>query len=179
MEYELQMAKTTETDWWAIASGDDATLDVGGLQSNTLYYARARTIAPQRIRSDWSASDSATTDAYAAPTSVAVTATANELAVSWTNTNTDLSIQVWYNTSNSLTGATLFETFLAGTASCTVGGLDTETTYYVLVRYVGPYGGFSAVDSSSDTTGAGEGTLTAPDQLEILLGGAIGTGTAP
>ena len=44
---------------WNIASGTETIVDVGGLVSDTTYYCRARAIGPQRIRSDWSTSQSA------------------------------------------------------------------------------------------------------------------------
>ena len=180
VKYELQMAKATETDWWNIASGTESIVDVGGLISNTLYYVRARTIAPQRIRSDWSASDSATTDAYNAPTSVTATATNNEIAVTWVNSH-DLPVEVWFDTVTpfSTTTATPWETFTAGTTGCTIGGLATSTLYYISCRHRGPYGGYSPVAGASDSTGAAEGTLTAADNVYIELGSNVGTRSAP
>jgi hypothetical protein len=184
LEYELQLARGTATDWFSIASGTATIIDVGGLASNTTYYARCRLIAPQRLRSEWSSEVNATTASYAAPTSVSATATDNELALTWSipTESAGLNIEVWYDTVTpfSTTTATPFETFGPGTTGCTINdGLATETLYYCYVRFVDMYGGVSATASDSDTTGVAAGTLAAPDELHIERGTSYGTRTAP
>ena len=178
--YELQMARTTATDWYAIASGTAATVDVGGLRSGTTFYARARAIGPQRIRSGWCTRDAVSTQFYPPPTSVSATASNNSIALTWTN-GSDLPTEVWYDTVTPLDvdTATPWETYPTDTTGCTIDALDTTTLYYCFVRHRGPYGGYSFVASDSDTTGAGENTLTAPDELYIELGSSYGTRTSP
>jgi hypothetical protein len=185
-QFELQMARgdyLPTVVWWNVAAGDDSTLDIGGLVSGEHYYARARTIGPQRTRSDWCVPDGASTDPYSAPTGVTATATNNEIALSWTNTHEELGVEVWYDTNTPIapgTTATPYGTFQAGTDACNIDdGLATETLYYCGVRHVGPYGGVSSFGTDSDTTGATEGTLLAPDEIYIQIGTDVGTRTAP
>jgi predicted phage tail protein len=186
-DYELQMARgiahPSTLDFYTVASGTDTTVDVGGLPSGTGWTVRARALGPQRVRSDWSVVDNASTATYDAPTGVTATATDNEIALSWTipTGQEDLDIEVWYDTNGptfSDSTATLWETYQGGTTAVTISGLATTTLYYCYVRFIGPYGGYGTMASDSDTTGVTAGTLTAPDEIYIELGSNITTRTA-
>lgn len=182
-QVQAARSKTTpaEGSWYGLAVTDAATLDAGGLASNTKYYFRCRAVAEHRLSSDWSASDAVQTDAMSPPTSVNATATnGSEIITTWTLGESREKVQVLYDTvSTFTTTATDFETFQVGTTGCTVGGLTSSTQYWIYVRHVDAYGGFSETASDDATTTASPSTLTAPDQIYIELGYGIGTRTAP
>jgi hypothetical protein len=180
---QIQMARSDTTpndgDWWSVDATTDASLDVGGLRSGTKYYVRCRAIADHRIGSAWSTPSSATTQSLSPPTAVYCSATNTVIYTSWTNGEAGENTQVYFDTvSTFATTATHFETFVAGTTECNVEGLATTTLYWVFVRHIDEYGGVSATDSDSATTGS-TSTLAAPDGITIISGSDVGTYTAP
>jgi hypothetical protein len=106
------------------------------------------------------------------------------IITSWTVGDSLYPLEVRYGTvAITVAAATLSEFLPADTSTHTITGtpadpLQASTTYAVFVRHRDDYGGVSPAATTTVTTGATGATLTAPDEIQIMIGANVATRTA-
>lgn len=147
--YDVQWRKTADSEYQSTVTVENS-LDTGLLIDGTAYTVRVRAVTGAGYRGAFSTASftaDADTTAPSAPTGVSGSGGYRSNFISWTNpTDDDLKeIQVYVNTSNTSTGATLLGTTAA--TEFVHGGLAQSTTrYYFLkaVDFTGNVSGFSS-----------------------------------
>jgi hypothetical protein len=163
LEFAMNSSEPGATSglWEFVADGDgNETISIDALPSGTKFYFRALATAPNRFRSDWSASDNATTTALTAPSSLSDSATTGTTSPhSWTNGEADYGIEVLLDEA-ACAGAshTRIASLEAGATEFEFIGLTLSTMHCAAVRHFDPYGGVSALATNEFTT-----TGTKPD----------------
>lgn len=139
-----------------------------GYQSDTATEPAASTCAADTRVPNWNVALPAETPT-AAPSA---TSQDSQLAISWTALARASSYQLAYNTSDSVTGATLSEDIAgATTTSYTINGLQNNQTYFVFLRAKNSAGVYTDWSPSvSATPQAASEVPAAPDAPTILAG---------
>lgn len=157
-----------DPDWQYrhLSGSQNETVTVRRLPAGSTIWARVRATAPGRISSDWSTADSQATTAYTAPSALADSGVAGDVAtISWTNGEADRDIVV------TLDGA-FVDRLPAGTEEYTFYGLDTSTSYTAGVKHVDDYGGESSLTTDGFTTTASPSLMQEPFQVRLMVGAA-------
>ena len=118
-----------------------------------------------------------------APTGVSASNSPAQITVSWSAVSGATSYKVYYNTSNSSSGATLAASGIIGTSYTINGPLTSGTTYYCFVVATNSAGGSGYSSSASAVAAAIAGTfifvIPSGSSVTITGGGITGTWTGP
>lgn len=170
--YELHVAvNTTEpaegSPLWqyrTIRGTAAETITIRRLPSGSTIWVRPRATGIGRISGDWGTADSQATTALTAPSGVADSGLAGDVAtVSWTNGETDFDIVLDLDGTERVRLA-------AGTTSYKLRGLTLSTGYTVGVKHIDGYGGESARATDTFTTTGTAETVPQPEGIRILVG---------
>jgi len=150
--YEVEWRKTSDSDYQSTTTVNNS-LDTGLLIDGTAYTVRVRAVIDGGYKGSHSTTTftaSADTTAPSVPTSVSGSGGYRSNFISWTNpTDDDLKeIQVYVNTSNTSTGATLLGTTAA--TEFVHGGLAQNTTRYYFLKAVDFTGNVSGFSTGTD-----------------------------
>lgn len=135
------------------------------MPSGSTIHVRARNIKPNRLASEWSATDSATTTALTAPSALTATPSGTSADLAWTNGESDYRIAV------ELDGE-LIDVLPAGSTGYTLEELAESTAFNspgAQVYHVDDFGGTSSPATDTFTTGAAV-TLGAVPAVAVLRG---------
>lgn len=142
----------------------NGTHRIGQLPSGRTIYARACSTAPNRIRSEWTATVSVALDALQAPTGITAVAEGRTIAASCTPTEPGHGLVPLLNGE-----PVLASPLPPGSDSYVFAELAESTVYTVGFRHADLYGGMGPAASTTATTGAAT-QLDAPRRLVIVQG---------
>lgn len=140
------------------------TVTIRRIPSGSTVWARVRATGVGRITGDWSAADSQATTALTAPSGVADSDVAGDVAtVSWTNGEADFDLVLDLDGTERVRLAN-------GTTSYKLRGLTLSTAYTAGVKHIDGYGGESARATDGFTTTGTAEAVPKPEGLRILVG---------
>jgi hypothetical protein len=151
---------------------------VASLPSNTTWHARAWNVKPYQFQSGFSYSTKRATAALTPPSAFTASSVGTFHArFSWTAGESGYRTAFLGSTSTGVTLSTTHQvrSLVPGTLQYMWTGLSSNSTYLAGVRHVDPYGGYSALDSTTiETLNTTAGILTAPviSTMSIYIGGS-------
>lgn len=143
---------------WTVGPSSDTTSSthvLTDLPSNHYVSVRVRSVAPNRIRSDWSTVASTATSAIAAPTAISVGQVKTRTAVvSFTvgSSAYPLALHADGTSTAAVSSSNFLFTLPTNSTTVLIQGLTANAGQMVGVRHADPFGGYSAADSTTLTT---------------------------
>jgi hypothetical protein len=140
------------------------TVTIRRVPSGSTVWVRPRPTGVGRITGDWGTADSQATTALTAPSGVADSDVAGDVAtVSWTNGEADFDLVLDLDGTERVRLAN-------GTTSYKLRGLTLSTAYTAGVKHIDGYGGESARATDGFTTTGTAEAVPKPEGLRILVG---------
>lgn len=153
--YDVQWKKNSETNWSSTTTNESSVI-VTGIAYGQLYNYRVRAVTAAGFTGPWeatSASVDGKTSPPGTPTNFVADNAYRAVNLSWVNpTDKDLNhIEVWKNTSNTITGATLLGR--SGGTTFIDGPITPNEPHWYFIRAVDDSGNFSPYTTGRQGTG--------------------------
>ena len=164
VQYATNAAFTTGVGTKTITNGTITSTTIDGLNANTTYYVRIKSIgAGSSWGADYSAAKTVTTKTkLSTPTLGTVSGVHhNEISVAWNTVSNASGYTIQYTTDATFTTGVGTKTVNSSTTSTTITGLTATTTYYVRVMATG-IGNYCDSDYSVSKSATTKTKLTAP-----------------
>ncbi len=170
--WQLQTSVDSTSDWeWSTQGSSTGDFTVVGFPAGSKVNGRVRQTAQNRFRSNWSTVASSTLDSLTAPSTIGVSNSSGGVATVTFTPSSEFRTEVMLDQSTSSTGLEAIDSVARDGDRYVLEGLSEGTDYAVGVRRTDPFGGRSAITSTTFTTSTSSPTAPSPEGPLILLQG--------